>query len=441
MTSYNLQTKHLRASAPGILRWCLDFPKPEAAISLQQLTDGLLFQGWLLLQDGVKKAQMYVRHGEHLVTAELNVRRPDVIEKVLQQPSVGHQQLRCGFSQRLALCADHAVVGFIIDGQQFDFVDIRIESTMKVLQGTFPWLFLDNDTNQSVAQFTGKLTLCGQTLNDWKQYLDALEALQQPGRKLAALIAPTKEMVYPQYYPHTPAQNTPVQQLREHVGASAILLYPAAELACADQRSFRYTDTHWTHHAAMQVSVLLAVQLGLDVTAVNACFANDQYVERSVCGDLGNKLFPPREAPEQLLCSFNYKQYLRYDNGLPNFGRVMLYENDNALSPQHCLIFGASSSYSMLNYLVRLYAKISIVHTAGNVDPDVIAAIVPDSIICQTNERFIVRAPVAHYSLANTIQEKLADMTAASASELKLASASKSGATHHSYFHALLSKG
>ncbi len=439
LTSYVIQTKHLRASAPGVYRWCLDFPVPGSAVSLSQLDAGILFQGWLL-QDTAQPAQVYVRQGGQVSYVDLAIRRADVVEKVLKQTADAHPQLCCGFSCQFTLHSDHVVLGFVIAGQHYDFVDIRIESSMKVLPGTFPWLFLDNDTNQSVAQFTGELSLNRQTLEAWQHYLQALSSLPPDSDKWVVLLAPTKEMVYPQYYPHSQAGHTPVQQLMAHVANDPLILYPAAQLASAAERSFRYTDTHWTHHAAMRVSVLLAQRLGLAAQDVEAVFAADQYTERNVCGDLGNKLFPPREAKEQLLSSFSYKQYLRYENGLPNFGRVMLFENPSALSSQHCLIFGASSSYSMLNYLVRLYAAVTIVHTAGNVDPAVVAAIMPDCVICQTNERFIVRAPVVHYSLADIMQDKLAEMTPQQSSAVLQLSADSAGARYHSYFHSLLSK-
>ena len=439
MSSYSVTTKHLCAGAPGILRWCLDYPQTQDGVSLDSLSQGVLFQGWVLT-DSEAKLEVYVRHGEVQRVQPLTMRRPDVIEKVLKQSADDHAQLQCGFHFRLELDTAHCVLGFIVNGVATDFVEIQIAGTMGVLKGTAPWLFLDNDTNQSVAQFTGEITLNNQTLEGWQRYLQQLNMLTTP-QQLAVLVAPNKEQVYPQFYPHTAARKSPMQQLLEYVQFDPQLIYPAAELASTDKRSFRYTDTHWSHYAAMTVSVLLAEKLGLDKADLTALFADDQYVERSVCGDLGNKLFPPHYACEELLSGFNYKRYLRYDNGLPNFGRVMLFENENALVAQHCLIYGASSSYSMLNYLVRIFAKVSIVHTAGNVDPTLIAALTPDKIICQTNERFIVRSPVADYSLAQTIQDKLAAMSAAQQQVLLEASALNNQAAHHRYFHALLAQG
>ena len=436
MTNYVITSRHLRATAPGVVRWCLDFPKAQPAISLEQLQQPLLFQGWLLLESNLA-ARAYLRQAGQLCYMPLNVGRPDVIEKVLKQASAQHAQLNCGFAASFTATADQLVVGFEIAGQQYDFVELTIESSMKVLQGEYPWLFLDNDTNQSVAQFTGALTLCRQTLQAWQHYVSALSTLTS-GIKASLLVAPTKEMVYPQYYPHQRSKTTPIQQLLSYLSEPPLLCYPAAELAMASERSFRYTDTHWTHHGAKTVSVMLAGQLGLDAQEVSARFAADQYVERSICGDLGNKLFPPRFAEESLLSNVNYKQYLCYDNGLPNFGRVMLFENSTALSPQHCLIFGASSAYSMLNYLVRIYSKVSVVHTAGNIDPAVITALQPDCLICQTNERFIVKAPVADYALDQVIAAKLAEMAAEQRQALVARSAAYNSLIGQSYFHPLL---
>jgi hypothetical protein len=156
----------------------------------------------------------------------------------------------------------------------------------------------------------------------------------------------------------------------------------------------------------MLATLELAVALGLDAPAVAALFAEDKYRDVLVVGDLGNKLFPPRKATEQLLKSFSYRKYVAEDNGLANFGRTVVLKYDAALQPGHLVIFGASSGYSMLDYLCRIFSRITFMHTAGNLDLLELQKLAPDYLVCQTNARYVIRAPVADYSLADVITAK-----------------------------------
>ena len=116
-----------------------------------------------------------------------------------------------------------------------------------------------------------------------------------------------------------------------------------------------------------------------------------------------------------------------FDNDLPNIGRVLVYENANAAWPNSLLLFGASSSYRMLRYLKRLFRRIVFVHSAGNVDPEIVRHERPDYLVMQTTARFMVTPPGHGFRLADAVAEKLRgadDATRARA----LASAAKAGA-------------
>jgi hypothetical protein len=132
-------------------------------------------------------------------------------------------------------------------------------------------------------------------------------------------------------------------------------------------------------------------------------------MQRSV-GDLGNKAYPPAAHDEAVLRSFNYRKYVVYDNLLPNFGRTIVMQYPKALSKKHCLIFGSSSVYSMLNYLARIFQTVTLVHSAGNIDPKLIAELKPNFLLCQTNGRFVVRPPSANYCLQTSIREKVSQL-------------------------------
>lgn len=407
MSSYKIKLVKHGQKQGFVSRWWLDSPLVDASVSLDVLTnEGLTFQGWVL-QATSSTFQLYVKHGNELSVFEPDCARPDVIEIILKQKPEQHPQLRCGFRFSLVVSSADFELGVIKDGQQFALCQGHIAGPFKVLEGKDNWLFLDNDTNKSVEQFTGKLLLETEAKQGWQQYMRKLQAYAEEYQcKHALLMAPAKEAVYTGFYPYTKGALTPVEQVVNDLPVGLNLCYPVAALQQSAQRSFRMTDTHWSPFGAMLASVELAVCLGLVRQEVDALFAADQYRNVQLIGDLGNKMYPPKASEEWLLKGFSYRKSVVSDNGLANFGRTLCLANEQALVQQHLVIFGASSSYSMLDYLCRIFGRITLMHTAGNIDPNVLAELKPDYLVCQTNARYVVRAPDADYSLATVIAEK-----------------------------------
>lgn len=407
MSSYKIKLVKHGQKQGFVSRWWLDSPLVDASVSLDVLTnEGLTFKGWVL-QATPSAFQLYVKHGNELSVFEPDWARPDVIEIILKQKPEQHPQLRCGFRFSLVVSSADFELGVIKDDQQFVLCQGHIAGPFKVLEGKDNWLFLDNDTNKSVEQFTGKQLLQTAAKQGWQLYMQKLQSYAAEHQcRHALLMAPAKEAVYTEFYPYKKGVLTPVEQVMQSVPDGLNLCYPVAALRQSTHRSFRITDTHWSPFGAMLASVELAVSLGLNRLEVEALFANDQYRSALLIGDLGNKLFPPKASEEWLLKGFSYRKSVVSDNGLANFGRTLCLANEQALVPQHLVLFGASSSYSMLDYLCRIFGRITLMHTAGNIDPNVLAELKPDYLVCQTNARYVVRAPDADYSLATVIAEK-----------------------------------
>lgn len=408
MTDYNIKLEKLGQQQGPVKRWWLDFPVADKAATLGELTDsGLLFQGWVLL-DKPAVVQVYVKQAGVLTQFNLDTPRPDVVQIILKQDGANHPQRNCGFRFTLPMQAADFELGVMHNAVQYPLCHGHIAGPFKVLHGKDGWLFLDNDTNKSVEQYTGKLLLNELAKKSWAAFMRQMQQFSDRfSCKCALLIAPAKEVVYPQYYPFKKAEITPVEQLITLAPVNLTICYPLQALSEAKQRSFRLTDTHWTPYGAMLASVELAVALGLDREVIQKIFANDSYKEVKSIGDLGNKVFPPIKATELLLKSYSYRKYVLSDNGLVNFGRTIVLKNPQALVSAHLVIFGASSSYSMLDYLCRIFSHITLMHTAGNIDVSVLEQINPDYFVCQTNARYVVRAPVSDYKLAEVIATKV----------------------------------
>ena len=398
-------------------KWTLDYPSPEREAQID--ASGRRVQGWLLMPEGSEAMLQQVRivvqwSAEQEGIYPLDIERPDVVETVLQAEPDKHLQSCCGFLFHVPVHIAHFRLLMAMGEQRWLLEDVAvtpvskpISAPLKVLEGKQGWLFLDNDTNASVDQFRGRLRLTDKGMSDWQAYLQGVgQQAKQLNIPWRMLIAPSKESVMGEAYHPYDAGDSPMSQLLSLCEARSVL-HPVKALKKLGDRAFIPTDTHWTQRGAKVASVMLAKRLGLDVRRYRQSLAKDRYVAREMGGDLGSKLTPRQTSCVDILRSFKYQPYKRYDNGLPNFGRIIVLEYSDAIEQGTALIFGSSSSYSMFNYLCRLFQRVIFIHSAGNLDPEVINATQPDYLIIQTNGRFVVQIPLLDQPLVETIRDKV----------------------------------
>lgn len=407
-------------NAPA-LRWHVDFPSLERAPWL--LANGWVVQGWAVLPEESGSVTQRIKivaqwSGVFQLRHPLSLERPDVTSQVFDS-SFEHRQHACGFRFTVPRHLREVMLSVWVDDQCVAEQTVKMpepEATavpsLKVLEGRDGWLFLDNDTNGSVDQYCGRLRLTESGIQEWQRYLIGVKAVAAQHRaNMAMLVAPSKESVMgPRYHPDREGESDPIRQLLA-LPESEMFVYPVPELGQLGDAAFIQTDTHWTQQGAMTATCSLAAKLGLDAEAVAALFAKDVYRERTVTGDLGNKLEPPRQCKVPILTSFSYAKHRHYDNGLPNFGRLLVLVNEAALVQETCLIFGSSSSYSMFHYLCRVFGRVVFVHSAGSLDAELVDALKPAYLVIQTNARFVVQVPSLSQPLLTTIQEKQARLS------------------------------
>lgn len=399
-------------------KWCLDYP--STLHGSKTVDSGSIVQGWVLLHESLPST-MQIKCNWNVnfdVYHSINVDRPDVISTMLAEKVDVSQQLKCGFRFTIPHGVTKFEMRLCFQEKSWPLTTVEIpqqtlpdQALLKVIQGKDGWLFLDNDTNNSADQFTGVLKLTSHNLHQWQCYLDEMSALVKKHCKFSAmLMAPAKESVLGgKYHPKKEGEN-PITQIM-NLNNPAKILYPLPTLKLFGDDSFIKTDTHWTNKGAMLSSIELANKLGIKKEKVIKIFKNDIYKKRNMAGDLGSKLSPKKSCQVELLSSFNYSNKIIYDNGLPNIGRVIAVNNPDALLDDTCLTFGSSSSYSMFNYLTRIFKNYVFIHTAGNIDPELVAAISPSYLVTQNNARFIINAPSANYSLTAAIEEKIDRLT------------------------------
>ncbi|WP_421132585.1 hypothetical protein [Alteromonas sp. A079] len=407
MPVYNIKIKHSSSVTSSVHRWCLDSPVNDFAVSNERVGEiGIKVRGWLL-PNPRKNLAVVLLCGDEVISLTFNEERPDVIEKVLKDTPSGHHYLKCGFRHSVRFKHADFSIGVIENASYHPLLTGTIEGTLKVLEGTDNWLFLDNDSNQSVEQYTGKLKISRSEKLKWKYYFRSIHTLSQSKNiPTCLLIAPSKENVYPQFYPYSEAKVTPIKQLQKIVPKSFPYIYPAESLRAMEDRSYRQCDTHWTLHGARESSILLAKKLLDSEAGLRELFYDDLYVAKEGFGDLGRKVYPPNSAKEDVLSTYNYRDKVLFDNNLPNFGRIIIIYNELALHNSTLLFFGSSSAYSMFHFLSRIFQTVAFVHTAGNVDEGLIEQAEPDYFCMQTNARFVIKSPAANDSVKRYIESK-----------------------------------
>lgn len=407
--NYTIKITYFPVPKQHLVGWCLDSPKDNITATSQELSKvGIIFRGWVLAKESVNFSLVFL-YSNSIEKIELNIDRADVIRKILTNDPTGYEKIKCGFQKLIPLNCSAFSVGVLIDGNFFPLAKGKIEGMFKIIHGEGNWLFLDNDTNKSVEQYTGQVLLSWDEKRAWKSYVkDVLSLSESTATPTCLLIAPSKEMVYPEYYPFQQAKKTPASQLEKLIPDKFDLIFPINELRSSEYRSYRKSDTHWSMHGARIASLLLFTSLtGIETDKVKI-FDDDKYSSKNNAGDLGSKLYPSLRTKEDFLTSFHYRSLIQFDNQLPNFGRVIIFHCPTPVINSSLLLFGSSSAYSMFHYLSRLFKNVIFLHTAGNIDPDVIDILKPDFICLQTNARFIVKAPVVGQSIQEYIQSKRA---------------------------------
>ena len=412
MAVFTISVKQMGVDVGDKFKWCLDEPSSGAEHEGNLIEkEGIRIKGWLLKKLEAE-ATLVLLDGCEIVPLVINTERPDVIEKVATKEANFQQEVLCGFDHTLVPKSSNVAIAIVHDSYFHMIYELCIEGVFKILEGEQKWLFLDNDTNNSVEQFTGKAKLSWKEKKNWTDYASTFSSLtlSQAGRS-AFLIAPSKEFVVDEHYPFKKSKHTPLDQLTKLVDDSFSLVTPINALKQFEERTFRVCDTHWSCHGARVATMEVAKKLGLDCAPTEDIFKKDVYVERVMAGDLGSKIYPTQRHTEDFLTTFNYNRVVVYDNNLPNFGRAFILDNPSALNKQTLLVFGSSSVYSMFNYLARIFRTVVFFHTAGNIDKELVEKIAPDYLLAQSNARFVVKAPSFDIKISEYIEDKKRRLT------------------------------
>ncbi|MDQ7990022.1 MAG: hypothetical protein REI09_10370 [Candidatus Dactylopiibacterium sp.] len=401
-------------AAEGWHFW-LDLPQVNRAFDSSQAT--LEVRGWMLAPEGVEVGRVLLRatpDGE-AVALSFSMKRPDVLRRVLavaEAEATAHPRLVCGFSGRLPMPAQGFELGCEVGGRVVWLQRYAFAQAAMALQGRDGWLFLDNDTNGSVDQHTGRQLIDAVQLKGWQAYLEgAREAAAGYGFRHVLAVVPSKEQVLGECYPHARGAVTPVDQLAALAGDAVPMLFlaPWLRLQVPREAQFMKTDTHWTDRGARAGALECVRALGLAVERAAEVLGGDTFKVVDYEGDLGGKVMPAVKAPTEFLDAPHVWSLASFDNLLPNFGHVAVFASPDAPWQETLVVFGSSSSVQMLRFLHRLFRRLVFVHGAGSISREVLAHERPAYVLLQTNARFIVQAPSADFDLRGMIAGKHAE--------------------------------
>jgi len=272
--------------------------------------------------------------------------------------------------------------------------DRRTQLVNSVVAGRAGWLFHRDDF--VFEQMSGAMPLSSQDLRAWMQLLTAkLRWLSDRHIQFYFLIAPEKHIVYRDYLPDgiTISEKRPARQIIRELTASTTIepVYPCDELVAgrADRDTYHSVGTHWNYFggfiAARELARKIAKRIDVPVTGVEEiAFLHPTPVH---AGDLGVRLDPEREAPEDRCCVSFAKSKMVFENGVYGRGHLAVYENLNANLPK-AVMFRDSSSSWILPFLSESFSRI-VALGSPHIYDEVIGREKPDVVILELIERWV----------------------------------------------------
>jgi alginate O-acetyltransferase complex protein AlgJ len=269
-------------------------------------------------------------------------------------------------------------------------------SDFKVVEGRDGWLFLANDSNDTVGQHTGRRRFSKKELETWRKLLEARVAfLDERGIRYVFGVAPDTHAVHQELLPDDlePVAERPIHQLMRHLeehDSPVRIIYPLEEMRAAKHRTevSSPVDSHWSEFGAFISYQRYLDEIEGDVPFRRLAEDDIQFVEAQIKGDLGFKL--DRTGP-MVIARMPPTARMLSDNCVHNIGEHVVTECD-AAPPTRCLVFGDSFTNSLLRFVAEGFGRMVFAHLP-NMDFELVDQERPDVVMTVMAERFMVRIP------------------------------------------------
>ena len=264
----------------------------------------------------------------------------------------------------------------------------------KVVQGKDGWLFLANDSNDTLAQHAGENLLTDLQVQQWHDLLEWRSAwLNLQGIPYVFMIAPDPHAVYADFLPDgfVPGETRPAVQVLDHLqerGSWAPVLYPLAALMDErDELVYPKTGSHWSEFGAFvgYRALMARITESLPVRRLTRREVHLSFERRS--GDLGRKFDPPILSRYVYVDVIEPRARLVHDNRVRNHGRLVEFQAEayNALT---CLVFGDSYAVRLMPLIAEAFQTTYWAH--AYFDYDLVRELKPDMVVSVVSERGMI---------------------------------------------------
>ena len=355
-----------------------------------------LVSGWVK-STGSSDVVRLIFNGQHEFLVEASWKRPDLPEDAIGFIFPLPAELASIYPLQLeSYCSDGTAMQ-----NSPRIIETRESEINKVLTGLDGWLFLANDSNESLAYLTGRTAMAGNLFEQWcgliKRRQDLMAERQIP---FVQVIVAEKEVVYQDQLPsqYTISEQRPICAIVETLAlerrGQGFLYGPSAEEARQSKPLLYFKgDTHFSFQGAELLTRQLLMKLSQQGEVIGRPrpeqLAVYQYKKAFQVGDLISKRvgtnvemidYPQTRHDQVSICA----------TPEPRAGRVRGFHNSRGKG--RLLMFHTSSADWMAPFLNDTFCDVMYVW-GGELDPAVIDWFQPDYVVAQTNERFLTHCP------------------------------------------------
>ncbi|MFZ4565793.1 MAG: alginate O-acetyltransferase AlgX-related protein [Prochlorococcaceae cyanobacterium] len=355
-----------------------------------------LVSGWIKGTAGNNMVRLLF-NGQDEYLVEATWKRPDLPDDAIgfifplpsKLASVYPLQLECHGSDGEALQNSPRII------------ETRESEINKVLTGQDGWLFLANDSNDSLAYLTEQKEVSPRLLTQWIELIRSRQDyMSERKTPFIQVVVAEKEVVYQDQLPegYKISENRPIcritQALEKDSRKQRFLYGPDPNMA-RDSKTLLYFkgDTHFSFQGAESLTRQLLTQLCQQGDEVGKPRPNPlgdyRYRKAFQVGDLISKRvgtnvelidYPQSKCKHTWICS----------TPEPKAGRVRGFHNSQGTG--RLLMFHTSSADWMAPFLNDAFRDVLYIW-GGELDTDVIDWFQPDYVVAQTNERFLTHCP------------------------------------------------
>lgn len=142
--------------------------EPLSSLNNLRISDlkNIKLRGWVKSTYS-KPAMLLVKNSFGIKFYNLNIDRLEVKNNFFD--SCKDVTIQCGFEYEIDLTLP-TDIGYYVGGKEYWVITVDKKKVLDVLEGYDDWLFLANDSNRSIEQFTGKLLLNEDNTNEWSEF-------------------------------------------------------------------------------------------------------------------------------------------------------------------------------------------------------------------------------------------------------------------------------